>query len=71
MFAVDVQAVLEGIRKGEIVSSGAVHNIAPKEGLLNRGPREDASRGRGRGRGTNVFFTCFFVACFEPPLYCF
>lgn len=60
MSAADVQAVLEGIRKGGIVSSGAVHNIAPKEGLLNRAPREDTSR--GRGRGTNVFtrFSCMF-----------
>lgn len=44
------QAVLEGIRKGEIVSSGAVHNSTPKEGSLNRGMRQD-SLGRGRGRG--------------------
>ena len=51
-----VQAILEGIRKGEIVSSGAVHNSAPKEGALNRGMRQDSlGRGRGRGRGAGMF----------------
>ncbi|CAM6091961.1 unnamed protein product [Calypogeia fissa] len=51
-FAPDMEeeAVLEGIRKGEIVSSGAVHNAAPKEPAVGR-TREDPGRGRGRGRG--------------------
>lgn len=55
------QAILEGIRKGEIVSSGAVHNSAPKEGSLNRGMRQDSlgrGRGRGRGAGTLPIFQC-------------
>lgn len=51
------QAVLEGIRKGEIVSSGAVHNSAPKDGSLNRGMRQDSlGRGRGRGRGAGMVY---------------
>lgn len=52
--------MLESIKKGDLVSSGAVHNTASKEGLLNRGPREEISRGRGRGGGggTVVIF-CF------------
>lgn len=49
------QGVLEGIRRGEIVSSGAVHNSAPKDGSLNRGMRQDSlGRGRGRGRGAGM-----------------
>lgn len=55
-----VQAVLESIRKGDIVSSGAVHNTASKEGLLNRGPREEISRGRGRGGGGGMVLTLCF-----------
>ncbi|KAL3676449.1 hypothetical protein R1sor_026397 [Riccia sorocarpa] len=45
------EVILEGIRKGEIVSSGAVHNSTGKEATVGRG-REDPVRGRGRGRGT-------------------
>ncbi|CAK9868976.1 unnamed protein product [Sphagnum jensenii] len=45
------EVVLEGIRRGEIVSSGAVHSAISKEGILNKGPREDYGRGRGRGQG--------------------
>ncbi|KAL2608476.1 hypothetical protein R1flu_027049 [Riccia fluitans] len=44
------EVILEGIRKGEIVSSGAVHNTTVKEAAVGRG-REDPVRGRGRGRG--------------------
>lgn len=51
------QGVLEGIRKGEIVSSGAVHNSAPKEGSMGRGMRQDSlGRGRGRGRVAGMVF---------------
>lgn len=57
------QGILEGIRKGEIVSSGAVHNSAPKDGSLNRVMRQDSlGRGRGRGRGAGMFCV---NECFE------
>ncbi|CAK9211706.1 unnamed protein product [Sphagnum troendelagicum] len=41
------EVVLEGIRRGEIVSSGAVHSAISKEGILNKGPREDYGRDVG------------------------
>jgi hypothetical protein len=53
--------VLEGIRRGEIVSSGAVHSTISKEGILNKGPREDYGRGRGRGQGLGNFYALFCI----------
>lgn len=44
--------MLEAIRKGEIVSSGAVHT-GPKDLPLNR-TRDEVGRGRGRGRGAGM-----------------
>lgn len=55
-----MQVVLEGIRKGEIVSSGAVHNSTGKDNsttvvtTVGRGrlaAEDGPGRGRGRGRG--------------------
>lgn len=44
------------------MSSGAVHNSAPKEGSLNRGMRQDSigrGRGRGQGRGVGMYLVMF------------
>ncbi len=54
------QAVLEGIRRGDIVGSGVVHSSISKEGLLNKGPREDYGRGHGRGQRIGIFHTSLY-----------